>query len=523
MRLVYLAIIFYLTTLTNYFSQNSSYNRFSVETNLGFTSPLLRVSDGLSIKKFGLFHFDVGSRFMLNRYLGAKVDVSLDRFTGNGISQENLGYSFQTVYLRLSAQGVVNVGRLVHLEKFTEDFSLLVHFGGGVSSLRNANTKWLKYWTKNHADEMLNLMVGITPQYKLNDKNVIHLNVNFITHLFQDYNFDFSPGSINMIDPRGLNGLVINSSIGYTHYLGRKSTHLDWKIDNVAPFRFKKRKLKDLHETAIRLGDKPRPKPEIFDRDKDGVPDSLDLCPDIFGLKKYKGCPEPEIEEMECLIKEYPTITFDASSAVVSAIDKIRLDSLAACLKADQSKKLIIYGHSDNIGDPVFIEDISYRRAVNVKRILTQNGIQNERLVAVSGGAQKAKISDNDYQQIKHNRVAYFDVIVNNSHDIKDLKTGVSLQGLFYTIQMGVYKGKIADNPFEQFGRALYAELEDGKVRYSVGVFKTIQEAKEHLEVIKKSGLYSDVFVTAYYLGDRIPIKVAIELYNERGDGILEK
>ncbi len=34
-------------------------------------------------------------------------------------------------------------------------------------------------------------------------------------------------------------------------------------------------------------------KPIVYDRDKDGVPDSLDNCPNTPGMAKFKGCPPP--------------------------------------------------------------------------------------------------------------------------------------------------------------------------------------------------------------------------------------
>lgn len=32
----------------------------------------------------------------------------------------------------------------------------------------------------------------------------------------------------------------------------------------------------------------------IYDRDKDGIPDSLDLCPDVPGLQQFSGCPDTD-------------------------------------------------------------------------------------------------------------------------------------------------------------------------------------------------------------------------------------
>src|SRR5258708_5782377 len=38
----------------------------------------------------------------------------------------------------------------------------------------------------------------------------------------------------------------------------------------------------------------PPPVIEVKDRDKDGVPDSLDACPDIAGLPQFNGCPDTD-------------------------------------------------------------------------------------------------------------------------------------------------------------------------------------------------------------------------------------
>ncbi len=48
---------------------------------------------------------------------------------------------------------------------------------------------------------------------------------------------------------------------------------------------------------GIELGQQPKNRKK--DRDKDGVYDYQDKCPDIFGSKKYKGCPIPKKEMVE--------------------------------------------------------------------------------------------------------------------------------------------------------------------------------------------------------------------------------
>jgi len=39
---------------------------------------------------------------------------------------------------------------------------------------------------------------------------------------------------------------------------------------------------------------RPRPVLESYDRDKDGIADTLDACPDVPGLKQFNGCPDKD-------------------------------------------------------------------------------------------------------------------------------------------------------------------------------------------------------------------------------------
>lgn len=52
----------------------------------------------------------------------------------------------------------------------------------------------------------------------------------------------------------------------------------------------------------------PVPVVEVKDRDKDGVPDSLDECPDVAGLPQFKGCPDTDGDGIPDKDDKCPTV-----------------------------------------------------------------------------------------------------------------------------------------------------------------------------------------------------------------------
>jgi OmpA-OmpF porin, OOP family len=52
----------------------------------------------------------------------------------------------------------------------------------------------------------------------------------------------------------------------------------------------------------------PPPVVEVKDRDKDGVPDSLDACPDVAGLAKFNGCPDTDGDGIPDKDDKCPTV-----------------------------------------------------------------------------------------------------------------------------------------------------------------------------------------------------------------------
>lgn len=134
---------------------DTSYNKWSIEVNGGVNHPSRTMTPGYYTPTFNFFHADLGTRYMLNPKFGIKLDFGYDRF------KENEGSApFESNYIRTSLQGVVNVGRVLNFETWTNTLGLLAHGGFGVSQLTSDNGF-------EGEDYMGNGILGFTAQAKL--------------------------------------------------------------------------------------------------------------------------------------------------------------------------------------------------------------------------------------------------------------------------------------------------------------------------------------------------------------------
>jgi len=96
------------------------------------------------------------------------------------------------------------------------------------------------------------------------------------------------------------------------------------------------------------------------------------------------------------------------------------------------------------------------------------------------------------------------------------------IQGLFFTVQVGVYSKPVAAALLQNVN-PLNSELtETNKIRYTSGQFNNMADAVAKRDAIRAQGIV-DAFVTAYYNGKRITLSEADLLLKEKGAGILAK
>lgn len=488
-----------------FFSQENNNNKFSVDFNLGITNPFSALSPNYYANYVDLFHSDLGLRYMPKEQLGLKLDFGFDRFRNDkfGVYSESL--PFKSFYFRTNLQGVVNFGKILHFTDWTKKIGLIGHAGAGFSitvgdSATNSNS------STRLKDQMINLIYGVTPQFKVNDRLALNLDLTLISNLNQSYNFDFKSTATSKY------GLVANISIGGSYYIGKNKTHYDWN--------YKAKPIEIIEDTS-----KVLPIDSLFvklnDLDKDGVIDDDDMCPEEFGIIAFQGCPKPELT-FDCDLNDFPVFVFNKARHDILEIYHPIIDSIVKCMLENTKKKIIIYGYTDNYGDSIYTQELSFNRANEIKRAIVLKGISPERIFALGEGTKKATLPE-DEKSITHNRVAYIETVSNNKDDIKALESGEYLQGLFFTVQIGAYKKELKNNKFNKLGKVLVSKSPDGFTRYSVGVFQNYEDAYELWKKIRGNGAMQDAFVGAYFLGEKITIKKAQELLLLKGSDILQK
>ena len=165
------------------------------------------------------------------------------------------------------------------------------------------------------------------------------------------------------------------------------------------------------------------------DKDGDGIADKDDKCADVAGVAKYQGCPVPDIdgdgindEDDQCptvagtaanhgcpeikadIKKKVETnakeIYFSTASDKLLSTSFKSLDEVADILKEDKNLKLDISGYTDNTGDAAGNKVLSQQRAKAVYNYLVSKGVDARHLTS-EGYGQEKPVADNSTEEGK--------------------------------------------------------------------------------------------------------------------------
>ena len=157
---------------------SNDYNKWSIEANGGAVKARKAFAPGYYSETPSFFHADFGVRYMFNPKFGLKLDGGYDRIKeGEGVK------NFKSNYYRVDLQGVVNVGRVLNFETWTNRLGLLAHGGAGISMMNNDATDGADGKLFKDNDNMANVMVGLTPQLRLTDRVVLTGDVSYIRNI----------------------------------------------------------------------------------------------------------------------------------------------------------------------------------------------------------------------------------------------------------------------------------------------------------------------------------------------------
>jgi outer membrane protein OmpA-like peptidoglycan-associated protein len=119
------------------------------------------------------------------------------------------------------------------------------------------------------------------------------------------------------------------------------------------------------------------------DRDKDGVPDNVDHCPDVAGPTDNWGCPAYQklvVSRDKLELKEKVYFAWD--QAILQEDSFPVLDEVVQALKDNKGFRVQVEGHASSEGADDHNQTLSEKRAAAVLDYLVAHGIGKERLVS---------------------------------------------------------------------------------------------------------------------------------------------
>ena len=353
------------------------YNRSSLGLSIGGHDGLSRTVHPTRIYQFT--HYEANYRYMFNNRFGLKFDGALDNFKFTD------GHT-PTTGLRFSVQPFFNLTDMLHLNDFSERLGLQFHVGGGYAALtQNGST-----------DNMLQGIVGLTPQFKVSNKLSINADVSFMGNIRQQNGFDFVAAPIA---GGGFSGYYASATIGFNYYLGKAKTHADWTytprlqaadLAKIAELQKQVDALKTQMQSIDTVVERYETRVEVLKGDtvKVFIDDSKTLADaGVFEVLFVKG-------------SFYLNIAYHGT-----------LNNLVTYMNANPSLKIGVIGHADTDGEDDINNKLSAARAEVVTNYLVSKGIAKERLVVSFKGKSETKYPGKTLEVDAANRRVSFSII----------------------------------------------------------------------------------------------------------------
>jgi len=364
--------------------EKAPYDKWSIELNGGVNKPTRALTPGYSTATLNPFHADLGVRYMFNPKFGLKLDFGYDQF-----QERDDTAPFESRQLRTSLQGVINLGRALNFETWTNTFGLLAHGGFGVSQLTSDSGF-------DGEDYMGHGILGLTGQIRLSNSVALTGDLTGIVNGRQNNNFD----GMGATTTGSFDGVLLNASVGLTFYLGKHEKHADWvgeedRIDELEQrvstietglLDSDKDGVADLYDLEPNTvsGVAVNTKGQAIDNNQNGVPDELESYLEKTYGQNGNGATNNTIEEL--INGGYVNVYFDFNSTKPTSASISGVDFLVKYLKNNPGKSADIVGYADEIGSSSYNSELSRKRAEAVKSIATNAGIDASRLNVIANG-----------------------------------------------------------------------------------------------------------------------------------------
>ena len=136
--------------------------------------------------------------------------------------------------------------------------------------------------------------------------------------------------------------------------------------------------------------------PSCPDGDHDGLPDSVDHCPEVVGSIEDSGCPKYDkvvVEKDKLELREKVYFAFDQAKIEDRSFPV--LDEVVKALKDNKGFKVQVEGHTDSSGGEGHNQTLSEKRAAAVVEYIVAHGVPRDR-VSSKGFSSSVPTDTND-------------------------------------------------------------------------------------------------------------------------------
>ena len=252
--------------------------------------------------------------------------------------------------------------------------------------------------SKNQLDANLNLKIKnklwVGASYRQDFGPSVYLGIDF-GKLFSIYSHDFSTNEVSSYS----NGSH-EFTIGYDLNPALDSV-VEKSMVQVEEFLFDKDKdgVKDSMDLCpITFGSvNAHGCPDI---DGDGIPNDFDLCPNLYGEIELQGCPEITQFEKNIIYKALNDLKFDFDKSEINYSSYPTLTDITLLLLKNPKMFLHITGYSSSEGSEEYNLGLSARRAKSVQNFFKGRGVKKSRLILDYFG-EKSPLNNNENEDEK--------------------------------------------------------------------------------------------------------------------------